>query len=70
MVVPACDPRETDMTASRARRSIGRLKRHWSELDYAQRRVLENRTGVPFITHEERSRSRLRVSQREYLYRS
>jgi hypothetical protein len=64
------EPKESDMTASRARRTIGRLKRLWSELDYVQRRVLENRTGVPFITPEERSRSQLRVAQLEYLYRS
>jgi hypothetical protein len=64
------EPKESDMTASRARRTIGRLKRLWSELDYVQRRVLENRTGVPFITPEERSQSRLRVAQLEYLYRS
>jgi hypothetical protein len=54
---------------SRARRTIGRLKRTWAELDYVQRRVLENKTGVPFITPEERRRSRLRVAQLEYLYR-
>lgn len=57
-------------TGSRARRTIGRLKRLWRELDYAERRVLEIRTGVPFSTPEERRRSRLRVAQLEHLYRS
>ena len=65
------DSKETDMrTATRVSRMIARLRALWSELDYVQRRVLENRTGVPFITPEERRRSRLRVSQLEYLYRS
>ena len=35
-----------------------------------QRRVLENQTGVPFVTPEERQRSRQRVAQLEYMYRS
>ena len=56
-------------TASRISRRISRLRQLWSELDYVQRRVLENRTGVPFITPEERRRSRARVAQLEYLYR-
>jgi BMFP domain-containing protein YqiC len=57
-------------TASRGHRRIARLKRILSELDYVQRRVLENQTGVPFVTPEERSRSRQRVAQLEYMYRS
>ena len=56
-------------TPSRVSRMIGRLRRLWSELDYVQRRVLENKTGVPFITSEERRRGRLRIAQLEYLYR-
>jgi hypothetical protein len=48
---------------------IARFRQLWWELDYVQRRVLENRTGVPFITPEERRRSVLRVRQLEYLYR-
>jgi hypothetical protein len=64
------DPKESDMkTASRISRRISRLKQIWSELDYVQRRVLENRTGVPFVTPDERRRSQLRVAQLEYLYR-
>ncbi|HTT30108.1 MAG TPA: hypothetical protein VMG37_16950 [Solirubrobacteraceae bacterium] len=57
-------------TATRVSRRIARLRAIWSELEYVQRRVLENRTGVPLITPEERRRSRLRVSQLEYMYRS
>lgn len=34
-------------TGSRFRRTIYRIKRIWSELGYAQRRLLEIRTGVP-----------------------
>ena len=56
-------------TATRVSRRIARLRALWSELDYVQRRVLENKTGVPFITAAERRRSLLRVSQLEYLYR-
>ena len=56
-------------TATRIRGRIARFRLFWSELDYVQRRVLENRTGVPFITPEERRRSVLRVRQLEYLYR-
>jgi hypothetical protein len=57
-------------TATRVSRRIARVRALWSELDYVQRRVLENKTGVSFITPEERRRSRLRVSQLEYMYRS
>ncbi len=57
-------------TAKRVGRRIARLRALWSELDYVQRRVLENKTGVSFVTPEERRRSRLRVSQLEYMYRS
>ncbi len=57
-------------TSSRGHRKIARLKRILSELDYVQRRVLENQTGVPFVTPEERQRSRQRVAQLEHMYRS
>jgi BMFP domain-containing protein YqiC len=65
--------KEPDMNAaasSRGYRKIARLKRILSELDYVQRRVLENQTGVPFVTPEERQRSRQRIAQLEYMYRS
>ena len=62
---------EPDMrSAARISRKIARLKRLWADLDYAQRRLLEIQTGVPFTTPEERRRSILRVRQLEYLFRS
>jgi hypothetical protein len=65
------DFKESDMrTGTRTRGKIARFRQLWSELDYVQRRVLENRTGVPFITPAERRRSVARVRQLEYLYRS
>ncbi len=33
-------------TPSRTRRIVGRIAATWSELDYAQRRMLELQTGV------------------------
>jgi hypothetical protein len=57
-------------SASRTGRTIRRAKKLWAELDYAQRRMLEIRTGVPFTTPAERRRSPLRVHQLEHLYRS
>ena len=41
---------------SRIKRAARRAKRLWSELDYAQRRVFEMRTGVP-LTRPNVSRS-------------
>ncbi len=37
------------MTAktSRSRRAVNRAQQIWAELDYAQRRLFELRTGVP-----------------------
>jgi hypothetical protein len=69
--VSKSDSKEPDMrTATRIGRKIARVKAIWAELDYAQRRLLEMRTGVPFIAPEERRRSVLRGRQLEYLYRS
>jgi hypothetical protein len=44
------------MRTSRANRTIRRLREIGAELDYAQRRVLELRTGVP-VGAQERRRS-------------
>jgi hypothetical protein len=55
---------------SHVRRAIARVKKVWAELDYANRRALEIRTGIPFRTPEERSRSLARVRALEYLYAS
>ena len=54
------------MTANKTR-NIGRLKEVWRELDYAQRRLLEIRTGVPFT--KERSATGRRGDELETLYR-
>jgi hypothetical protein len=35
------------LKTSRTRRVFGRLKRLWGEMNYAQRRSFELRTGVP-----------------------
>jgi hypothetical protein len=65
------DSKESDMRqATRIGDKFARFRELWREFDYVQRRVLENRTGVPFITPEERRRSVLRARQLEYLYRS
>ena len=37
----------TNATQARARRTIERIREIWAELDYAQRRLLEIRTGIP-----------------------
>jgi hypothetical protein len=45
-------------TAIRTAQTARRVKRVWAELDYAQRRLLEIRTGVPLTSGENRRRSR------------
>jgi hypothetical protein len=44
------------LTSTRNRRGIDRAKRIWAELDYAQRRSMELRTGVPMGAAERRAR--------------
>jgi hypothetical protein len=44
----------TNANASRIRQIISRVTRVWSELDYAQRRVFEIRTGIPTGAGESR----------------
>lgn len=46
---------------SRVSRIAGRVKEIWAELDYAQARLLEIRTGVPGLTRRGRPRSARRV---------
>jgi hypothetical protein len=46
------------ITTSRASRTIGRVRRLWAELDYAQRRLLEIQTGIPIAAPEDRSTTR------------
>jgi hypothetical protein len=43
------------LTISRTRRGIERARRIWAELDYAQRRSMELRTGVPMGTSKRRA---------------
>ena len=65
------ESKESDMrTAKRISRKVARLKQIWADVDYAQRRLLEIQTGVPFTTSKERRQSVLRLRQLEYLYRS
>jgi len=45
-------------TTSSARRGIDRARRIWAELDYAQRRSMELRTGVPMGTSKHGDSSR------------
>jgi len=40
------------MITSRAHRIIDRITQIWSELDYAQRRLIEIRTGVQLTRRE------------------
>lgn len=46
-------------TRFRLRRSIDRLKAVWWELDHAQRRLFEVRTGVDVDPHGKRSQAEL-----------
>jgi hypothetical protein len=47
---------------------ISSAKRIWNELDYAQRRSFELRTGVPLVKPEERRRLRGSAEELEELY--
>jgi hypothetical protein len=51
---------------SKTRRQIKRIKEIWSDLDYAQRRAFEIRTGVPVI--ERRARIARSAEDLERLY--
>jgi hypothetical protein len=52
---------------SRIKRVARRVKRIWSELDYAQRRMFEMRTGVP-ARAQRRPRISRSVDELERLY--
>jgi hypothetical protein len=45
-------------TRSRTRRIVGRIAATWSELDHAQRRMLEIQTGVTGLTVPRNRRTR------------
>lgn len=47
---------------------IASVKRIWDELDYAQRRSFELRTGVPVLPVDRRPRLRGTVEELEALY--
>lgn len=54
-------------TASQIKRLVRRFRRVWAELDYAQRRVFEIRTGVPVGPGKGRRISRT-IDELERLY--
>jgi hypothetical protein len=55
---------------SRVSRAIGCVKRIWGELDYAERRMLELRTGIPFTAATKRAEAIRLVDELEALYGS
>jgi len=55
---------------SRVGRTIARVKELAAELDYAQRRLLEIRTGIPFTTPAERLGTDEPIDELEELYAS
>jgi hypothetical protein len=50
------------------RHMVGRLRQIAAEIDYAQRRMLELRTGIPFTPETERAVARAEVAGLEALY--
>jgi hypothetical protein len=57
------------VTESRLSRTINRLKQIWSELDYAQQRLFEIRTGIPASALEKRAKARAQIDELERVYR-
>lgn len=53
---------------ARCRRILRRLREIGAELDYAQRRLLETRTGIPFTPETERALARAEIAGLEALY--
>jgi hypothetical protein len=58
----------TTSILSRLRRIFSHVMETWTELDYAQRRLLEIRTGIPSLTPPKRPKISRRVSELEALY--
>ena len=52
---------------SRASHTIRRIKRTWAEIDYAERRLLEIRTGIPMTPTGERAQARVESHELELL---
>ena len=55
-------------SAPAIRRRIRRVKAIWAELDYAQRRLFEIRTGVPIDDLQRRRNTRRAITELEALY--
>lgn len=55
-------------TVSRARRIFGRATQIWAELDDAQRRLMEIRTGIPQRTRRGRPAISASIRELEALY--
>ena len=53
---------------SRASHTIRRIRHTWNELDYAQRRLLEIRTGIPMTPQGERAQARAESRELEVLF--
>jgi hypothetical protein len=49
-------------------RTIKRFRQVWSELEYAQQRLFEIRTGIPVVKPQARIQPGLSVEQLEALY--
>jgi hypothetical protein len=53
----------------RCHRAMVRIRRVWNELDYAQRRLLEIRTGLPLSGPVSQRRDDHQIAMLEELYR-
>lgn len=53
---------------SAVRQTIKRIRRTWSELDYAQRRLMEIRTGLELTKPDERRDVATTAEELEQLY--
>ena len=54
--------------SSRASRIIERVCRSWAEIEYAQRRMFELRTGISSLMTAQRAQGRPRIEELEALY--
>lgn len=55
-------------TAHSTRTFISRVRRAWGEMDYAQRRSFEVRTGVPLTVRGEDAVMRAKINELERLF--
>ena len=53
---------------SRASHTIRRIKQNWAEMDYAQRRMFEIRTGIPVTPEGTRVQARAESHELEVLF--